>query len=384
MVLVGPAAALRPAVARRRVAALRLAAAPRLAAALRRVAARRRVAVLRQAVAPRQVVEWARCSSLPRCCRTAAARALNCRWAARQARRRWATATITTIPHVDGGTEYFVEHFKTGSTFRDFRVTVPRQWAPGQAPIPLVMGFHWLNADADSITNRGEFAATTEQLRFIAVAPRAKYNGTMKAYQFNWPFVETSYDANGAPLQEEATFTNDMISCLSEQFNVDQKRIGAMGVSAGALWISTLMSQPVGDRFASFLVMSGGLGTTFGLWQMTFTPAAAQVPRHRVVGRHERQPHRRRLQRRVNCAQERAYQRQPLRHLVHAHVGARRASSDGARVGQQQVLRAVQVHGRPLVRPAGAHLALADDRACRLTCRRGAASPRRKKIDPPQ
>ncbi|MBL8950830.1 MAG: hypothetical protein JNK82_08645 [Myxococcaceae bacterium] len=179
----------------------------------------------------------------------------------------------------DGGTVIDVTGFTSSGVARAFKVVVPRNYDPAQK-WPVVFGWHWLNASAGSIVREGEYEVATEQLGFIAVAPfaRTKPNGD-KLYQFNWPFVEGTTQQNSVQAEEELVFFEDMLACVAATYNVDERRVHMMGVSAGGLWTSFLMSTPRANRVASFLVISGGLGRDpFNVFNMQFTPQAHKFP----------------------------------------------------------------------------------------------------------
>jgi hypothetical protein len=164
------------------------------------------------------------------------------------------------------------EGFPTGDKVRSFRILVPDNY-DGTEPWPVVFAWHWLNASSNSFVREGELESATEQMEFIAVLPDSlkKDNGD-EEYTFDWPFAETW----GVP--GELTFTNDLLACVSEQFNVDRARFYAIGVSAGALWITYLSTTELGNQFAAFESLSGGLGRVFDVWTMSYAPQPNKFP----------------------------------------------------------------------------------------------------------
>lgn len=162
--------------------------------------------------------------------------------------------------------------FMSAGATRSFRVMVPTTYT-ATTPTPVVFGWHWLNASSGSFVRDAEMETAIEEMGFIAVLPDGleKANGD-KAYLFDWPFVETSH------VDEELTFFDDMLTCVSEQFKVDHQRVYGIGVSAGALWLTYMMSTDRVDYFAAVESLSGGLGEVAGVWQMTFTPRAYKFP----------------------------------------------------------------------------------------------------------
>lgn len=162
--------------------------------------------------------------------------------------------------------------FLSAGDTRSFRVLVPSTYDPS-TPTPVVFAWHWLNASSGSFVADGELESAIEEMGFIAVLPDRleKPNGD-KAYFFDWPFVEVS----NAP--KELTFFDDLLTCVSEQFNVDSHRVYGIGVSAGALWLSYMMSTDRIDYLAAVESLSGGLGEIAGVWQIPFTPRAYKFP----------------------------------------------------------------------------------------------------------
>ncbi|MEQ8277813.1 MAG: hypothetical protein RMA76_21285 [Deltaproteobacteria bacterium] len=162
--------------------------------------------------------------------------------------------------------------FPTGTDERSFRLIVPMNYDPS-TPTPVVFAWHWLNASSNSFVREGELETATEQMGFIAVLPdkKLKPDGD-KAYLFDWPFVEVS----NAP--SELLFVDDLLACVSEQFNVDRHGVYGIGVSAGALWLTYMSSQPQIDHFAAVESLSGGMGEVAGVWGIGFTPRPHKFP----------------------------------------------------------------------------------------------------------
>jgi poly(3-hydroxybutyrate) depolymerase len=119
-----------------------------------------------------------------------------------------------------------------------------------------VFGYHWLNASANSVIRDAELTSAIEQYQFIAVVPENLMNGSTKAYQFDWPFVETP----AAP--KELTFFEDLLACVGQQFSVDLARVHVFGASAGGLWTTYLSTTPQVARVASVFTISGGRSPT--------------------------------------------------------------------------------------------------------------------------
>jgi hypothetical protein len=77
-------------------------------------------------------------------------------------------------------------------------------------------------------------------------------------YDVNWPFdITQSTDR----MNQEFTFFDDMLSCVEQQFQVNQQCVSSVGVSAGALFNDQLI-QSRSTTLASFVSLSGGVGAT--------------------------------------------------------------------------------------------------------------------------
>lgn len=140
--------------------------------------------------------------------------------------------------------------FPSGNAMRDFRLVLPIDMKPDER-LPILFLWHWLGGSADDFYNRGQIQMAADTQRFIAVIPESKGDG-----QFKWPFDITQSQAR---MDEEFMFFDDMLSCVSAQFNVNKECVGSAGVSAGALFTSQLGGFR-GDYLSSIVVLSGGTG----------------------------------------------------------------------------------------------------------------------------
>lgn len=168
-----------------------------------------------------------------------------------------------------------VTGFATGDQVRKFRLLVPSNYDPSQ-PYALMFAWHWLNAESDSFVSQGELETAIEQFPFIIVAPDKRLNDDgSKAYQFDWPFVETS------SAESELVFFDDLLACVNESFNIDRERVYGIGVSAGALWVTFVSTTDRANHFAAIESLSGGLGSVAyggGGWSMQYTPQPNKFP----------------------------------------------------------------------------------------------------------
>jgi predicted esterase len=143
---------------------------------------------------------------------------------------------------------------------RRFILVTPTTMMPGER-LPVLFMWHWLGGTATRFLTQGNVQAAVNQNRFVAVIPEKKGDVVIgipgvRTVDMVWPYLTT---VSAARVNEELTFFDDMLACVSAQFTVDQDCISSVGVSAGALWTSQLL-QLRSTRLASAIVLSGGIG----------------------------------------------------------------------------------------------------------------------------
>lgn len=182
----------------------------------------------------------------------------------------------TLISGTDGSTGRNLNFMSAGDS-REFVLLVPTSYTPTKK-YPVVFGYHWLNASANSVIRDAELTTAIEQYEFIAIVPENLMNGSNKAYQFDWPFVETT----SAP--KELTFFEDALTCVAGQFSVDLSHVHVFGASAGGLWTAYLSTQVPVQRVASVISISGGLGEVLGVWEIPWVARPNKFPAMVVWG----------------------------------------------------------------------------------------------------
>lgn len=148
----------------------------------------------------------------------------------------------------------------SGGAMREFVLVLPTDHAPGNQ-YPLFFFWHELGGAPDSIVRNGQVQESADALQFIAVVPEGKGDQTitlpfLDPIDFVWPYLTTATDARVA---EEVGFFDDLYACIAAQFTIDTSCLATAGVSAGGLWTSQLIQRRA-DRFASALIISGGVG----------------------------------------------------------------------------------------------------------------------------
>jgi len=127
---------------------------------------------------------------------------------------------------------------------------LPADLAEGER-LPVIFLWPWLGGEAKDFLEKGEVQEASDAYRFAAVIPDEKGD-----LQFKWPM---SVADSSARIDEEVTFFDDMLACVSEQLKVIPDCVSSAGVSAGALFTPVLAGKR-GDYLSSIIVLSGGTG----------------------------------------------------------------------------------------------------------------------------
>jgi hypothetical protein len=166
----------------------------------------------------------------------------------------------------------FNAEFPSGVDVRQFRIIVPADYNPEQS-YPLVFAWHWLAGDSNQMVREGRIETAATQVGFITVVfDRLLSERGNAEYIFSWPFAEDWGQA------QEMLFFNDVFACVNAQFKIDTDRVYAVGVSAGALWLTFLMNTPLIDHFAAVEILSGGLAERGVALRMTHEPRDHKFP----------------------------------------------------------------------------------------------------------
>ena len=160
---------------------------------------------------------------------------------------------------------------------RKFYLVLPDHAQPDER-FPLLFMWHWLKGGIQEYLEIGELQKAANEQRFMAVIPESKEDiGLLGIFTIPWPF--TTFDGDER-MEEEYTFFDDMLSCVSAQYPVNKECVSSVGVSAGAL----LTNQLVGARsqyLASFISLSGGVGggsTVVNNFLRLWTPPVHKLP----------------------------------------------------------------------------------------------------------
>jgi predicted esterase len=146
---------------------------------------------------------------------------------------------------------------ESSGTIREFIVVKPSSVAPSEK-LPVVFVWHWLGGSADDAFEKLFLQEAAELHRLVMVVPKAKGD-----LLFRWPFLFS--DSQGR-IDEELKFFEDMLACVAAAYpQAVRQCVASVGVSAGALFSDQLAGSRA-NRIASFVSLSGGVGTTARPW----------------------------------------------------------------------------------------------------------------------
>lgn len=142
----------------------------------------------------------------------------------------------------------------SGNT-RSFILVVPANLQPDEH-LPVLFMWHWIGGSANSFLEKGEVQAAADEQRFLAVIPSSE-GATVIGTSFDtkWPFDITQSPGR---MDEEFAFFDDMLSCVEQEYNVNDSCVATVGVSAGALFTDQL-AQARSNTLSSFMSLSGGV-----------------------------------------------------------------------------------------------------------------------------
>jgi polyhydroxybutyrate depolymerase len=149
----------------------------------------------------------------------------------------------------------------SGGMERFYNVHVPGSYTPSK-PTPVVLNFHGGGGNPESQRTISRMNQTSERYGFIVVYPQgtgAKMR-LINPHGYTWNAGSCCGWAmkNGI---DDVGFTNALLDDLERQFNVDQNRVFATGISNGAMMCFRLACQ-LSNRIAAIAPIAGTMGMT--------------------------------------------------------------------------------------------------------------------------
>lgn len=153
---------------------------------------------------------------------------------------------------------------------RKFYLLYPPDW-DGSYPLPVLWAYHWMAGEAYQMVREAEIQHGVKVRPMLIIVPESpKTKDGKDVYAVNqWPFppaIPTGIPEGKIGDEAEMTYFDDVMACVSEQFNINPSCVSAMGVSAGALW-SVYFASKHPEYFSSVLSLSGGYSSAYGAWQ---------------------------------------------------------------------------------------------------------------------
>lgn len=142
------------------------------------------------------------------------------------------------------GTYYF-DSIIVQSQYRKFRLYVPNSYT-GQS-VPLIFNFHGYGSNAQQQMLYTFMMPIADTAKFILVYPEGVKDGTGKQF-FNAGLI------SGFP--DDVAFTNQLISHISNSFNINPNRIYSCGMSNGG-FMSYYLSCMLPGKFAAIGSVTG-------------------------------------------------------------------------------------------------------------------------------
>lgn len=137
--------------------------------------------------------------------------------------------------------------FPSAGQDREYELDLPDGY-DGSTPTPLVFNYHGIGGSIDGMLSAENLLEEANRTGHMVITPQALDRGGQAAW-----------DPIGAPnYNQDVVFFDDLLTCVSEQYNIDSQRVHAMGMSLGGIFTGTLVMTR-SDVLASAAPFSGGL-----------------------------------------------------------------------------------------------------------------------------
>jgi dienelactone hydrolase len=144
-------------------------------------------------------------------------------------------------------TEGRTDDFPSAGQEREFQLDLPDAY-DGSTPTPVVFNYHGIGGSIDGMLSAENLLEEANRTGHIIITPQALDRGGQAAW-----------DPIGAPnYNQDVVLFDDLLTCVSDQYNIDPQRVHAMGMSLGGIFTGTLVLTR-SDVLASAAPFSGGL-----------------------------------------------------------------------------------------------------------------------------
>lgn len=146
---------------------------------------------------------------------------------------------------------------------RNFTVFDPA--SEGDAKRPLVLAYHGVLSDSETMRQLTQFDKEAKDRGWVAAYPQGEWKFTAKF---------TSWNGAGCCSQgmDDIAFTKDMIDYMVRHFNVDEDKVYVVGVSNGGFMVYRLICE-MGNREngKSWIAAAGVHSALLGAWDNDFS-----------------------------------------------------------------------------------------------------------------
>lgn len=147
---------------------------------------------------------------------------------------------------------------------RTFKLYAPTD---AMGALPLVFLFHGLGGSAQDMVDGTGFADLVDANGFVLLVPDgANQADGSQVFPVDWNILASQYDNDN----QDLVFFDDLLKCVSEQYDIDADRVYVTGMSGGGL-MTTFLGLHRADVVAAAAPMSGGY---LQAWQSLIAPGA--------------------------------------------------------------------------------------------------------------
>jgi len=151
-----------------------------------------------------------------------------------------------TVEVISGTFTKMIQH---DGTDREYIIYIPESYDPN-TKTPLLFNFHGFTSNAAEQMAYGDFRSIADTAGFLIVHPEGlRFNGQTHWNVGGWT-VGSQVDDVG--------FTESLITEISNDYNVDESRIYATGMSNGG-YMSFLLACQLSDRIAAIASVTGSM-----------------------------------------------------------------------------------------------------------------------------
>jgi len=159
------------------------------------------------------------------------------------------TLLLCLIPIFSFSQDVILDTIQHDGLDRDFILNIPTSY-DGSEAMPVIFNFHGFGSNSTQQMFYGDFRSIAESEGIILVHPQ----GTFLGGQAHW---NVGGFTNASTI-DDVGFTEAIIEYLLSNYNIDESRIYATGMSNGG-YMSYLLACQLGNRFAAIASVTGSM-----------------------------------------------------------------------------------------------------------------------------